>query len=331
MTSRSPTRPTKSVPMASQPSPHLAALWPTVRQPLTGAALLGTLANLLTVAAPFATTLAYGALTAGDGMTAPLLIALLALAAYALHTLLWVARARLLVRAGRNLGTALTDRFSEAERADARGPFTSDSVGLTQRYRDLTAVRRFLTSPLVGPLLDTPWLVIYTLGLGLVHAGLGAMALVGLSALLALGAADDLHQDGAFAGSPDAGSPDDSAANSVWGAVGDVTDLMAVGLHFCCVVYQVLLLGVTVVLIQRGDLSPGVAPGVFVLAWAALRTAHRLIAARMELRTVWEAHQRLHTSQPDRARTSRSGGSYGRVADDHDGGGLMFTLHHRVG
>ncbi len=306
--------------MASHRIPH------TARQPLVAAALAGTLANLLTLAAPFATTLAYAALVGSEDAVVPLLIAVMALALYAAHTLLGVARARWLARAGRALGTAMTDRFSETERIEARAARATDSVGLTQRYRDLTALRRFLGGPLTGPLLDAPWLPLYTLGLGLVHPGLGAMALVGLSALLALGAADDLHRDEAEAES----SPADGA-DSLWGTTGDTTDLMAVGLHFCCVVYQVLLLGVTVVLIQRGELSPGVAPGVFILAWAALRTAQRLVAARMELWGVWDARQRLRLPAPDRSSASRNGGSSFARTGGESGGGLMFTLHHRVG
>lgn len=291
-----------------------ATLWRAFRKPLTTAALSGVAANLLALASPFGAVLAYDRLMANDEATTAFLVALIALALFAAHSLLTFVRARLLARVGQQVGAALTDRFGDATAMDRLSPRGRESGALHNRYRDLASVRGFLAGPMTGPLLDLPWLPVYALVLTVVHPGLGAMALVGLSALLALGAAEDISNEDAdpAPAQPNASLPD----ASLWGTAGDFRDLAAVGLHFCCVVYQALLLGLALVLIQRGELSPGTLPGVFIIGGVMMRTAHRNLALRAEIWSAWTAYRRLTGRTLEREER----------ADD-----AMISLNHTVG
>jgi ABC-type protease/lipase transport system fused ATPase/permease subunit len=265
-----------------------ATVWQAFRKPLTTAALFGVAANLVALASPLGGILAYDRLTASDGSATAFLIALIALALFAAHTLLTFTRARLLARVGRRVGAALTDRFGDCdliERLPARDPATG---ALQNRYRDLASVRGFLAGPTTGPMLDLPWLPIYALSLAVAHPGLGAMALVGLSALLALGAAEAISSEDGDDAAP-AALPD----SSLWSMADDFSGLAAVGLEFCRVVYQALLLGVALVLVQRGELSPGILPGVFIIGGVTMRTAQQTLALRAESVAAWAAYRRL--------------------------------------
>ncbi len=286
-----------------------ATVWRAFRKPLTTAALSGVAANLLALASPFGAVLAYDRLMANDEATTAFLVALIALALFAAHSLLTFVRARLLARVGQQVGAALTDRFGDATAMDRLSPRGRESGAPHNRYRDLASVRGFLAGPMTGPLLDLPWLPVYALVLAVVHPGLGAMALVGLSALLALGAAEDISNEDA--------DPAPAQPNaSLWGTAGDFRDLAAVGLHVCCVVYQALLLGLALVLIQRGELSPGTLPGVFIIGGVMMRTAHRNLALRAESWSAWTAYRRLTGRTSEREER----------ADD-----AMISLNHTVG
>ncbi|RJF84197.1 hypothetical protein D3877_06305 [Azospirillum cavernae] len=287
-----------------------ATVWQAFRKPLTTAALFGVAANLVALASPLGGVLAYDRLMTSDGAAIAFLVALIALALFAAHTLLTFTRARLLARVGRRVGAALTDRFGDSEligRPLTRDPATG---ALQNRYRDLASVREFLAGPMTGPMLDLPWLPVYALSLALVHPGLGAMALVGLSALLALGAAEAISSE------DDDAAPATLPDSSLWGIADDVSDLAAVGLQFCCIVYQALLLGVALVLVQRGELSPGILPGVFIIGGVTMRTAHRTLALRAESLAAWAAYRRLT----------------GRASNRSDlAGGSVISLNHTVG
>lgn len=92
------------------------------------------------------------------------------------------ARSRLLVRAGARFDQmAQSEVFRAAFDAQLRVGGAS-----AQSLSDLTQLRQFLTGNGVFAIMDTPWAVVYTAALFLIHPWLGALALVFIALTLAI-------------------------------------------------------------------------------------------------------------------------------------------------
>jgi ATP-binding cassette, subfamily C, type I secretion system permease/ATPase len=126
-------------------------------------------------------------LVSGSGETLVMLGAI-TLLFLALGYFLDTVRTRVLAWAGRSLEQKLAPVAirSSLEQA-ATGPGRVD----TDALRDIAQLRAFLSGPGVLAFFDTPWLPIYLLIITLMHPLLGLTALVGASALVALGVITD--------------------------------------------------------------------------------------------------------------------------------------------
>lgn len=120
--------------------------------------------------------------------------------------------------------------------------------------------------------LDALWIPVHVLVLTLLHPTLGAMALAGVAALGTLIAL------GALAGP----APWDSGPQNVARWTDDPygsSDAFTIGLRFCGVVYQALIVGVGAGLVLQDALSPGLFAGAALIATGTMRTTVRTVAA----------------------------------------------------
>ncbi len=126
-------------------------------------------------------------LVSGSGETL-LMLGAITLLFLVLGYFLDTVRTRVLACAGRSLEQRLAPVAirSSLEQA-AAGPGRVD----TDALRDIAQLRAFLSGPGVLAFFDTPWLPIYLLLITLMHPLLGLTALVGASALVALGVITD--------------------------------------------------------------------------------------------------------------------------------------------
>jgi len=151
------------------------------------------------------------------------------------------------------------------------------ALGLFTLYTLLDGARARASTPdVMGPglawRLDALWIPVHVLVLTLLHPTLGAMALAGVAALGTLIAL------GALAGP----APWDSGPQSFARWTDDPygpSDAFHIGLRFCGVVYQALIVGVGVGLVLQDALSPGLFAGAALIATATMRTTVRTVAA----------------------------------------------------
>jgi PrtD family type I secretion system ABC transporter len=126
-------------------------------------------------------------LVSGSGATL-LMLGAITLLFLTLGYFLDTVRTRVLAWAGRSIDRKLAPVAirSSLEQA-AAGPGRVD----TDALRDIAQMRAFLSGPGVVALFDAPWLPVYLLVIALMHPWLGFTALIGASALIALGVVTD--------------------------------------------------------------------------------------------------------------------------------------------
>lgn len=151
------------------------------------------------------------------------------------------------------------------------------ALGLFALHTLLDGARARASAPdVMGPglawRLDALWIPVQLLALTLLHPTLGAMALAGVAALGTLIAL------GALAGP----APWDSGPQCFARWTDDPygpSDAFNIGLRFCGMVYQALIVGVGVGLVLQDALSPGLFAGAALIATATMRTTVRTVAA----------------------------------------------------
>ncbi len=230
-------------PPASGPTPGIADAWHICRPTLIQAGFFGFAANLLVLAAPLYAEPIGNRLLDGQDAVGSPKLALIALGLFAVYALCGVARGHLLRRVDRQLGGDAAER------------------------------------PIVdGSLFDLFWIPLYLLALGWLHPGLCGMALAGAAALVALAAANELSMDWP----PQ--SPASDRPDTAFPAVSSLEDnLLRVGLRFCAAIYQALVAGVGVLLVMRGDLSPGLAAGGILIGLKMLAMVQHMVGRWCEL------------------------------------------------
>ncbi|SLN16252.1 Type I secretion system ATP-binding protein PrsD [Aquimixticola soesokkakensis] len=103
---------------------------------------------------------------------------------YMMMTLLEIVRSRLLSRVGANFQHGLDQRVFAAALLRASGPRAA--VELPDPLEDLSAIRRFLSSPIVSALYDLPFTPLFLLGIAIFHPLLGLLALGGGAVLVGI-------------------------------------------------------------------------------------------------------------------------------------------------
>ncbi len=172
-----------TVPSEASRSPLAAALadW---RGALLAIAVLSGGLNLLTLGSSLYMLEVYDRVLPSRSVPTLVGLTLLIVMLYLFHALFDILRGRLLVRIGGALDEALNGRIFQAMLS---APLRARSVGEGLRpMRDLDQIRAFLSGSGPGALCDLPWIPLY-LGLCfLFHSWLGATALLGAIALVAL-------------------------------------------------------------------------------------------------------------------------------------------------
>ena len=153
------------------------------RQFFSYAALFSLLINLLMLVPALFMLQVFDRVVTSRSHETLVMLGVLAVGALAFMALFDVLRARLLAGAGVTLEKLLGPRvLAEMVRRSAAPGSREALYGL----RDVTALRGFLTGPGIVALFDAPWVPIYVLIIFLFHPLLGAIALAGALALLAL-------------------------------------------------------------------------------------------------------------------------------------------------
>ncbi len=146
--------------------------------------LFSVFANLLMLTGPIYMLQVYDRVLVSGSIAT--LVALTALVAflYGIMALLDHARAQVMARVGARFQTGLDRRVFEAtlQRAARR---SGDDVAVNG-LRDLEAVQRLMSSPVVMALFDMPWVPLFLLGIALFHPWLGYLALCGGAVLVLL-------------------------------------------------------------------------------------------------------------------------------------------------
>jgi PrtD family type I secretion system ABC transporter len=134
--------------------------------------------NLLVLTSPLYMMQVYDRVLTARSEPTLLYLTLFALACLAILGALELVRSRILVRMGEQFDAVLADRVFTIVLSQGRSG---------QSFRDLDALRTFLTGAGMLALLDAPWTPIYLFLVYLLHPMLGHVALFGVLALLALG------------------------------------------------------------------------------------------------------------------------------------------------
>ena len=164
------------------PSELSAAIRPLYPQ-FAMAGLFSGAINLLYLSSPLYLMQIYNRVLVSENVTTLLLLTLVLFLALGMMGLLDSARARLLVRTGMRLDTALAPRvFRALVRQSSNQGYSRGSLEM----RQLDQFRAFVTGPGVHFAFDLPWIPIYLLLLVLIHPLLGAIATVGAVMLFGL-------------------------------------------------------------------------------------------------------------------------------------------------
>ena len=143
--------------------------------------LFSVFANLLMLTGPIYMLQVYDRVLSSRSVET--LIALSALVAF-LYTVMAVldhARGRIMARVGARFQATLDRRvFDAVMRRAALGPDQLSATGL----RDLEAVQRLLTAPVLMALFDMPWVPVFIAGIWIFHPWLGALAAAGGAVLI---------------------------------------------------------------------------------------------------------------------------------------------------
>ncbi|MEM1100261.1 MAG: type I secretion system permease/ATPase [Pseudomonadota bacterium] len=139
--------------------------------------------NLLMLTGPIYMLQVYDRVLGSRSVETLLALSLLVAFLYAMMGILDYARGRVMGRVGARFQSRLDRRvFSAVIRRTAIDPTPSKATGL----RDLEAVQRFMTSPLLMAFFDIPWTPLFILGIFVFHPLLGWLALAGAAVLVTL-------------------------------------------------------------------------------------------------------------------------------------------------
>lgn len=223
---------------------------------------------------------------------------------------------RLGTRLETNLGpTVLTVLVQATSATDTRG---------AQPVHDLQEIRRFVTGPSFIALLDAPWSILFVALIFLFHPVLGFVALIGITILLTLGILSEYsgrkHSDDASDAAKKANATVDemlrnaevirsmgktSALVEKWKSLsfgsmvaGSIaTDRIALMTSLAKLVrlgLQIAILGTGVMLVLKGELSPGVMIATSILLGRAAAPVEQSIAGWRSLMNARQARNRLN-------------------------------------
>ncbi|MEX1147264.1 MAG: type I secretion system permease/ATPase, partial [Sphingomonadales bacterium] len=163
---------------------RLSAALDGVRREFVATGAFSFFINILMLVSPLFMLQVYDrVLTSRSGMTL-LMLAILAVALLAVMGLLDTIRSRLLVRTAKRIDTLTNDTlFNGVFKAAVYKP----EVNGGQYFRDMDAVRQFMTGGPVLAFFDAPWAPVYILIIFLMHPLLGLVAAVGAAIIFALG------------------------------------------------------------------------------------------------------------------------------------------------
>ncbi|MEM9436568.1 MAG: type I secretion system permease/ATPase [Pseudomonadota bacterium] len=143
--------------------------------------------NLLMLTGPIYMLQVYDRVLGSRSEETLLALSVLVLFLYGMMGLLDFARGRIMGRVGARLQSRLDRRvFSAVLRRSAVDPDPAKSTGL----RDLEAVQRFITSPVLLAFYDAPWTPFFIVGIFIFHPWLGWLAVLGGAALIVISLAN---------------------------------------------------------------------------------------------------------------------------------------------
>ncbi|MEM9349986.1 MAG: type I secretion system permease/ATPase [Pseudomonadota bacterium] len=149
--------------------------------------LFSFFANLLMLTGPIYMLQVYDRVLGSRSVETLIALSALVLFLYAMMGLLDFARGRIMARVGARFQSRLDRRvFSAVLRRSAIDPTPVKSTGL----RDLEAVQRFITAPVLLAFYDAPWTPIFIVGIFIFHPWLGWLAVAGGGALVLLALAN---------------------------------------------------------------------------------------------------------------------------------------------
>jgi PrtD family type I secretion system ABC transporter len=162
----------------AQPLPPLVQAMAEAKRILKRVAGFSLAINLLVLTSPLSMLQVYDRVLSARSKPTLLYLTLFALACLAVLGALELVRSRILVRMGGQFDALLADKVFTIVLSNGRSG---------QSFRDLDALRTFLTGSGMLALLDAPWTPIYLALVYLLHPMLGHVALFGVVSLLALG------------------------------------------------------------------------------------------------------------------------------------------------
>lgn len=140
-------------------------------------------ANLLMLTGPIYMLQVYDRVLSSRSVETLVALSVLVLFLYTMMALLDFARGRIMGRVGARFQAALDRRvFDAVIRKSAVQPDERTATGL----RDLEAVQRLMTSPVLLALFDLPWTPLFIAAIWVFHPWLGTLALVGGAILVAV-------------------------------------------------------------------------------------------------------------------------------------------------
>lgn len=297
--------------------------------------LFSVFANLLMLTGPIYMLQVYDRVLVSGSIAT--LVALTALVAflYGIMALLDHARAQVMARVGARFQTGLDRRVFEAtlQRAARR---SGDDVAVNG-LRDLEAVQRLMSSPVVMALFDMPWVPLFLLGIALFHPWLGYLALCGGAVLVLLTLASQIATRRALTQTHEAQASVDALASQFqteaemvkalgmrdaalarWQQARDgvltltlrVTDLsgrFAATSRALRLFLQSAMLGMGALLVIRGEVTPGAMIAASILLGRALAPIEQAISGwplvQRAMRGWADLSQLLSDHPPDAART----------------------------
>lgn len=197
------------------------------RRALITAGLFSLALNVLVLTVPLYMTAVYDRVLSSRSFETLLMITIVAIGALAIAGVLDVVRQIILTRAGARLETELGGPLLDATLAVSR-----PNGGEVQALRDLSQLRQFLSSPLVGALFDAPVTPLYLALLFILHRDLGWIALGSAVILLIVSFANQKMTGGKLA---EAGKHQIAAFQQAQTQLRNAETVRAMGMFAACV------------------------------------------------------------------------------------------------
>ena len=159
-----------------------------VRSGIFALLAIGFFINLLMLASPLYMLQIYDRVLTSRSIDTLILLTLIVTSALVVIGLLEATRSVLMGRISRWMSTALS---GETLRVSIQRTLRLEQSANVQSLRDLDALRSFLTTPVIYPLVDAPWSSIYLCVIFMLHPILGWIALGGACLLLIIAIVND--------------------------------------------------------------------------------------------------------------------------------------------